>query len=117
MSGRTSSRFCTLDATNNAAERAIRALIGARKNWGGNRTPNGAHAQAVLTSLLQTAKQQGKNPFDVMVDLLCRPEPRPILDLVPSTQEPRADSSPAPPLAVARDRVHVPYPTGLAVSA
>jgi transposase len=106
-----------LDATNNAAERAIRALIGARKNWGGNRTPNGAHAQAVLTSLLQTAKQQGKNPFDVMVDLLCRPEPHPILDLVPSTQEPRADSSPAPPLAVARDRVHVPYPTGLAVSA
>ena len=26
-----------LDATNNAAERAIRALVGARKNWGGNR--------------------------------------------------------------------------------
>jgi len=106
-----------LDATNNAAERAIRALIGARKNWGGNRTQNGAHAQAVLTSLLQTAKQQGKNPFDVMVDLLCRPEPRPILDLAPSTREPRADSSPAPPLAVAPDRVHAPYPTGLAVSA
>jgi hypothetical protein len=105
-----------LDATNNAAERAIRALIGARKNWGGNRTPNGAHAQAVLTSLLQTAKQQGKNPFDVMVDLLCRPEPRPILDLVPSTRAPRADSSPAPP-AVASDRVHAPPLTGLAASA
>src|SRR5256886_10357332 len=49
-----------LDATNNVSERAIRALIGARKNWGGNRTPRGARAQAVLTSILQTAKQQGK---------------------------------------------------------
>jgi hypothetical protein len=52
-----------LDATNNAAERAIRALIGARKNWGGNRTPNGAHAQAVLTSLLQTATPAGAEPL------------------------------------------------------
>jgi transposase len=95
-----------LDATNNAAERAIRALIGARKNWGGNRTPRGAHAQAVLTSLLQTAKQQGKNPFDVMVHLLCTREPRTILDLVPSTREPRTDSSPAPPLMPVPDRKH-----------
>jgi hypothetical protein len=50
-----------LDATNNVAERAVRTLIGARKNWGGNRTQNGARVQAVLTSILQTAKQQGKN--------------------------------------------------------
>lgn len=106
-----------LDATNNAAERAIRALVGARKNWGGNRTENGAHAQAVLTSLLQTAKQQGKNPFDVMVELLCRDDPRPILDLVPSTRETRADSSPDPPLVVAPDRVHAPSLADLAASA
>lgn len=90
-----------LDATNNAAERAIRALIGARKNWGGNRTRRGAHAQAVLTSLLQTAKQQGQNPFDVMVQLLCRPEPGPLLDLVldraRAPGEIPADASLAPP--------------------
>ncbi len=67
-----------LDATNNRAERAIRALIGARKNWGGNRTEKGAHAQAVLTSLLQTAKQQQKSLFDVIVQLLCSRERRPI---------------------------------------
>jgi hypothetical protein len=36
-----------LDATNNISERAIRALISARKNWGGNRTPRGARAQTV----------------------------------------------------------------------
>jgi len=106
-----------LDATNNRAERAIRALVGARKNWGGNRTQNGAHAPAVLTSLLQTATQQRKNPFDVMVELLCSRDPRPLLDLVPSTREPRANSSPAPPLVVAPDRVHAPSLADLAASA
>ena len=106
-----------LDATNNAAERAIRALVSARKNWGGNRTQNGAHAQAVLTSLLQTAKQQGKNPFDVMVELLCSREPRTILDLLPSTRETRPDSSPAPPLVVVPGRFHLPSLTDLAASA
>jgi len=110
--------YCAgLDATNNAAERAIRALVGARKNWGGNRTQNGAHAQAVLTSLLQTATQQGKNPFDVMVDLLRSREPRTILDLVPSTRATRSDSSPAPPLVVAPDRFLAPSLADLAASA
>jgi transposase len=86
-----------LDATNNVGERAIRALIGARKNWGGNRTPRGARAQAVLTSILQTAKQQGKKPFDVLVELLCSGDQHKILHLVPPTRELSQDSSPAPP--------------------
>jgi transposase len=85
-----------LDATNNVSERAIRALIGARKNWGGNRTPRGAHAQAVLTSILQTAKQQGKKPFDVLVELLCSPNPQKILDLVPDIPKTAGDSAPVP---------------------
>jgi transposase len=88
-----------LDATNNVSERAIRALIGARKNWGGNRTQRGARAQAVLTSIFQTAKQQGKEPFEVLVELLCSTDPHKILDLVPPTREVPQDSSPAPPLA------------------
>jgi transposase len=86
-----------LDATNNAAERAIRALIGARKNWGGNRTEKGARAQAVLTSILQTAKQQGQNPFDVVVELLCGRDPHRILALVPLSRELSRDGSPGPP--------------------
>jgi transposase len=90
-----------LDATNNVAERAIRALIGARKNWGGNRTQNGARAQAVLTSILQTAKQQGKNPFEAVVELLCCGNKQKILDLVPPTQETPQDSLPAPPTQIA----------------
>ena len=86
-----------LDATNNAAERAIRALIGARKNWGGNRTQKGARAQAVLTSILQTTKQQGQNPFDVVVELLCGRDPHRVLALVPPRREIPQDSSPGPP--------------------
>jgi hypothetical protein len=82
-----------LDATNSVGERAIRALIGARKNWGGNRTPRGARAQAVLTSILQTAKQQGKKPFDVLLELLCGRDKRKILDLVPRTRKATPDSS------------------------
>jgi transposase len=82
-----------LDATNNVSERAIRALIGARKNWGGNRTQRGARAQAVLTSLLQTAKQQGKKPFDVLVELFCSRERGKILDLVPGREPAPRDCS------------------------
>src|SRR5215469_7711986 len=81
-----------LDATNNVSERAIRALIGARKNWGGNRTPRGARAQAVLTSILQTAQQQGKKPFDVLLELLGGRDKPKILDLVPGTREATPDS-------------------------
>ncbi len=90
-----------LDATNNAAERALRPLVVARKNWGGNRTARGAHAQAVLTSILQTAKQQGKNPFQMVVELLCSSAKQKVLDLVPSfiPEAPR-DGLPAPPIPV-----------------
>lgn len=87
-----------LDATNNAAERALRPLVVARKNWGGNRTEKGARAQAVLTSILQTAQQQGKKPLEVLIALLLGKDPAKILDLVPATREIPQDSSPAPPL-------------------
>jgi transposase len=97
-----------LDATNNISERAIRALLGARKNWGGNRTERGAHVQAVLTSILQTAKQQGKKPFDVLHELLCARHPDRILDIVP-VPEPFPDSSPPP-------RAEAPSPSPGAIS-
>lgn len=87
-----------LDATNNAAERALRPLVVARKNWGGNRTEKGARAQAVLTSILQTAQQQGKKPLEVLIALLVGKDQAKILDLVPPTREIPKDSSPAPPL-------------------
>ena len=74
-----------LDATNNAAERALRPLVVARKNWGGNRTAKGARAQAVLSSILGSAQQQGKNSLDVLIELLVTPDKSQILALVPPT--------------------------------
>lgn len=72
-----------VDATNNLAERVMRLLVVIRKNWGGNRTENGARAQAVLTSILCTAKQQDKDAFELLTDLLRSPQPK-LLDLLPS---------------------------------
>ena len=52
-----------LDATNNAAERAIRGMVIARKVWGGNRTWKGARTHEILASVLRTSWQQGKDAF------------------------------------------------------
>lgn len=71
-----------VDATNNLAERVMRILVMIRKNWGGNRTEKGAQAQAILTSVLCTARQQDKDLFQLLVDLLRSPEPK-LLDILP----------------------------------
>jgi transposase len=73
-----------LDATNNAAERAIRGMVIARKVWGGNRTWEGAYTQQILASVLRTCWQQGKDAFTRCVGLLRTPRTV-ILDLVPGT--------------------------------
>ena len=71
-----------LDATNNAAERAIRGMVIARKVWGGNRTWEGARTQQILASVLRTCWQQGKDAFTRWVTLLRAP--RAVnLDIVP----------------------------------
>ena len=71
-----------VDATNNLAERVMRTLVMIRKNWGGNRTENGARAQAILSSVLCTARQQDKDVFQLLVDLLRSPQPK-LLDILP----------------------------------
>jgi transposase len=53
-----------LPATSWAAEQAIRPAVVNRKVWGGNRTPAGASAQGIVTSVLQTCKQQAKSALD-----------------------------------------------------
>jgi hypothetical protein len=50
-----------LDGTNNAAERAIRPQVVARKISGGSRSKKGADAWAKLASLLRTAGQRGSD--------------------------------------------------------
>src|SRR5713101_2193132 len=84
-----------VDATNNVAERVMRILVMIRKNWGGNRTEKGARVQAVLTSVLCTAKQQDKDAFALLVDLLRSAEPK-LLDLLPPDvpmNQPRREAS------------------------
>ncbi len=71
-----------LDATNHAAERAIRGMVIARKVWGGNRTWKGAHTQEVLVSVLRTCWQQGRDVFALLVSLWRAPQVR-TLDIVP----------------------------------
>ena len=70
-----------LDATNNAAERAIRGMVIARKVWGGNRSWEGAHTHQILASVLRTCQQQGKDAFRRCVRLLRTPRTV-ILDIV-----------------------------------
>ena len=73
-----------IEATNNAAERALRPAVVARKTWGGNRTENGAKSQQILISVLATCRQQGKDSFDRITQLFRSPIPI-VLDLIPNS--------------------------------
>ena len=73
-----------IEATNNAAERALRPALVARKTWGGNRTENGAKTQQILISILTTCRQQGKESFDRIIELFLSPIPI-VMDLVPNS--------------------------------
>jgi len=59
-----------VEATNNAAERALRPAVVMRKITGGSRSDRGAKATAVLMSVLRTAKQQGRPLFETIKTLL-----------------------------------------------
>jgi hypothetical protein len=59
-----------LDATNNAAERALRPAVVMRKITGGSRSKNGAKAWATLASLMRTANQQNLNLLDTIRSML-----------------------------------------------
>jgi transposase len=59
-----------LSIDNNRAERAIKPFVIGRKNWMFANTQNGAHASAILYSLVETAKANGLTPFDYIQHLL-----------------------------------------------
>jgi transposase len=61
-----------VDATNWRAEQALRPAVVNRKVWGGNRTPAGSHAQAILASVLQTCQLQGRDALDFLNQTLRR---------------------------------------------
>ena len=70
-----------VEATNWKGEQAIRPAVVNRKSWGGNFTWAGADTQEVLSSVLATARLQGKDPISVLVPLLRSPTPK-LADLV-----------------------------------
>lgn len=59
-----------LPGDNNAAERAIRPAVVIRKISGGHRGRSTADASAVITSILRTARQQGRHLIDTMKHLI-----------------------------------------------
>jgi len=52
-----------LDISNNRAERSIKPFVIGRKNFLFANTPRGAKASAIMYSLIETAKENGLNPF------------------------------------------------------
>lgn len=56
-----------LEISNNRAERSIKPFVIDRKNFLFANTPRGAKASAVMFSLIETAKENGLNPFAYLV--------------------------------------------------
>jgi len=70
----------TVPPTNNAAERALRPLVIARKISGGTRSAHGSQTRMVLQSLIATWDLRGHDPVAAMLALLRAPrDPAPKL--------------------------------------
>ena len=59
-----------LELSNNRAERSIKPFVMGRKNWLFANTPGGAQASAVIYSLIETAKENGLDPYRYLLWLL-----------------------------------------------
>ncbi len=58
-------------ATNHQAEQALRTPIVNRKVFGGNGTAAGCQAQVILSSTIQSCKQQQRSAFGFLRDAMC----------------------------------------------
>lgn len=56
-------RFKDIESSNNNAERILRHLVTSRKISGGTRSERGSETKVILTSLFDTWKSRGLNPF------------------------------------------------------
>ena len=66
----------SIPPTNNAAERALRSGVIARKVSQCSKTQKGADGYAMIKSVLETAKRQGQHPLEVLTSLQARAAPR-----------------------------------------
>ncbi|MBE3573724.1 MAG: IS66 family transposase [Moorella humiferrea] len=61
-----------LELDNNRSERSIKPFVIGRKNWLFANTPKGAKASATIYSIIETAKENGLNPFAYLTYLFKR---------------------------------------------
>ena len=59
-----------LELSNNRAERSIKPFVMGRKNWLFANTPAGAQSSAVVYSLIETAKENGLDPYRYLLWVL-----------------------------------------------
>ena len=59
-----------LELGNNRAERSIKPFVMGRKNWLFANTPGGAQASSVIYSLIETAKENGLDPYRYLLWVL-----------------------------------------------
>jgi len=89
-----------LEISNNRAERSIKPFVIDRKNFLFSNTPRGAKASAVMFSLIETAKENGLNPYEYLVcvfknapNLNIRNDIDALWSLSPTTAEPHIHPS------------------------
>ncbi|QGG48326.1 IS66 family transposase [Heliorestis convoluta] len=58
-----------LEIDNNRSERSLKPFVVGRKNWMFSNTPSGARASAIVYSIIETAKENGLNPFTYLIYL------------------------------------------------
>ena len=59
-----------LEPSNNRAERSIKPFVMGRKNWLFANTPGGAQSSSVIYSLIETAKENGLDPYRYLLWVL-----------------------------------------------
>ena len=55
-----------MEIDNNRAERSIKPFVMGRKNWLFSNTAKGAKSSAIIYSIVETAKENGLNPFNYL---------------------------------------------------
>ena len=55
-----------LECSNNRSERSIKPFVIGRKNWLFNNILKGARASSIIYSIIETAKENGLNPFSYL---------------------------------------------------
>jgi hypothetical protein len=63
-------QYPEVPSENNAAERAIRPAVAARKVSGGTRSPRGSKTSSVLRTLFETWALQGRNSLDACTEMI-----------------------------------------------